>query len=380
MRTAPIEMIRSRRTSRPVVSQSSATHSPSGGASYMKAKCASARWYSIQRAAHRAEPAPGRQAASRWNWWRTSALKRLTTASASFSRSRSRLLSRSVAHAAADRAARVDLGQPGLQLQRPSGSAGCRSGRSPARPAGARRPTSASSRAAVPVAVHVVAQRQAAHAVHDREDAGLLQVERLACRARRSAAGGSTSRRLRRGTSRSRRRSGRAARRRPTTSAVDLGAHAGQQRRVAGHGMRVDEDRQRHQAFGVGPQQPAAHDGGELARAAPPGRVADHDAARAVGVAEVAQRRREALRRPAATSVARRACRRAGSGRCPGRSSAAARRALRCPSRTGSCRPPAPAARPAARCARTAWRSAPAPACRSGRPACRRGTAARRSA
>ena len=44
MRTAPIEMIWSRRTSRPVVSQSSVTHSPAGGGSYMNAKCGSARW------------------------------------------------------------------------------------------------------------------------------------------------------------------------------------------------------------------------------------------------------------------------------------------------------------------------------------------------
>ena len=44
MRTAPIETILSLRTSRPVVSQSSVTHSPAGGASYMNEKCASARW------------------------------------------------------------------------------------------------------------------------------------------------------------------------------------------------------------------------------------------------------------------------------------------------------------------------------------------------
>ena len=44
MRTAPIETIRSFRTSRPVVSQSSATHSSAGGSSYMNAKCSSAKW------------------------------------------------------------------------------------------------------------------------------------------------------------------------------------------------------------------------------------------------------------------------------------------------------------------------------------------------
>ena len=75
---------------------------------------------------------------------------------------------------------------------------------------------------------------------------------------------------------------------------VDLGAHVGQQRGVAGDRVRVDEDRQRHQALRIGPEQPVAHDAVEVAGAAPPGRVADHDAARAVRVAEVAQRRREA--------------------------------------------------------------------------------------
>ena len=42
--TAPIEMISSRRTFSPVVSQSSATHSSAGGASHMKRKRSSARW------------------------------------------------------------------------------------------------------------------------------------------------------------------------------------------------------------------------------------------------------------------------------------------------------------------------------------------------
>ena len=44
MRTAPTEMIWSRCTLRPVVSQSSATHSPGGGASHMKRKRSSPRW------------------------------------------------------------------------------------------------------------------------------------------------------------------------------------------------------------------------------------------------------------------------------------------------------------------------------------------------
>ena len=105
--------------------------------------------------------------------------------------------------------------------------------------------------------LHVVAQGQAAHAVHDREDAGLLQVECLLVVLAEEQpvppAAARVGERIDRG--------GKAAE--PCVvgrdEVIDLAAHAGQQRRVAGHGMRVDEDGERHQALRIGLQQPVAH-------------------------------------------------------------------------------------------------------------------------
>ena len=95
-----------------------------------------------------------------------------------------------------------------------------------------RRATRPRSRSAVPSAAHAVLQRQRAHAMHDREDAELLQVDLGRRRGRAGRAGASTSRRARR-TGRRRRRSGR-RRRRCRRAAVEIARappRAGRRRR-----------------------------------------------------------------------------------------------------------------------------------------------------
>lgn len=67
IRTALMAMISSLRMFRPVVSQSSATHSSGGGASHMKRKRASPRWCSIQarcRRCHQKTGDPGHNMSS----------------------------------------------------------------------------------------------------------------------------------------------------------------------------------------------------------------------------------------------------------------------------------------------------------------------------
>ena len=136
-------------------------------------------------------------------------------------------------------------------------------------------------------------QRQAAHAVHQREDAGLLQIELLfaAVAARQQSVPPAAAFRegIHRGS-------------KAAQHGVVVGnqleqavAHAFQQLRVATDRMRVYKDRQGHQAFGRRQDQPFAHLLGKTAGAAAPFRVAEHDVARARRVAELAERVRKTL-------------------------------------------------------------------------------------
>ena len=101
--------------SSPVVSQSSATHSSRAAAVEHEggSRVAPGGRAASRAAARRASAAVtvAHRSASRWKRWRSSTLKRLTTASASLSRSRSRLLRRSTSTPPVTGRPGVELGQ-----------------------------------------------------------------------------------------------------------------------------------------------------------------------------------------------------------------------------------------------------------------------------
>ena len=133
---------------------------------------------------------------------------------------------------------------------------------------------------------HAVLQRQRARAVHDREGAELLQVQRLLVAPRRQA---------REPVAGLLELVGRGGEARqvavlPGEDAVEVGARLVEQPRVPGHRRRVEEDRQPHRALGVGAVEPVAQLLAKGAQRLAPQRVRHHDPARAWRVAEARER------------------------------------------------------------------------------------------